>query len=290
MRAGFATRPAITRPSSSPESRSRRSTMRYCTGFESGMRSLRKQRFDQLVRLPLGPVALPVDPVAHLPLRVHEEGHRQALHVPARRGAVGRTDPYGKVEFRAREVARDRGLGLAVVHRDEFEGPARELLPELHERGQLFLARAAPRGPEIHEHHAALEIAQAHAAAIERVGRERRRGLRAPGADRILVRERGRRRREDEGRGGESCVDQASSFELIVYLKLSESSESRRVPAVSHCGYMRNGTLPWVAPGSTTSLPVLYASQFISHDPKRRFLAARTFGSSGALPPSSSRI
>src|SRR5215475_4584090 len=105
MRAGLPVSPAITRPSSSPPSRSRRSTMRYCTGFASGMRRLGQQLLDQLERLALGPVALAVHPIAHLPLRIDEEGHRQSLHVPARGGAVRRADPYGKLELRALEIA-----------------------------------------------------------------------------------------------------------------------------------------------------------------------------------------
>ena len=48
-------------------------------------------------------------------------------------------------------------------------------------------------------------------------------------------------------------VVDVSSFEVISYLKLSGSRQSRRPSAVSACGYMRKPTGVPVDPGSATS-------------------------------------
>src|SRR5438067_328245 len=50
---------------------------------------------------------------------------------------------------------------------------------------------------------------------------------------------------------------QPISFEVMVYLKLSGSSESSRPSAVSLCGYIRNAILPLVELGRLRSCAVL---------------------------------
>src|ERR1700724_72677 len=44
-----------------------------------------------------------------------------------------------------------------------------------------------------------------------------------------------------------------SSFDLMMYLKLSASRQSSRVLPVSPCGYIRNATFGPIEPGNTTS-------------------------------------
>ena len=52
--------------------------------------------------------------------------------------------------------------------------------------------------------------------------------------------------------------DQAvSSFDVIVYVKVSGSRQSRRPAAVSACGYIRNSSLGPLAPGRATSCATL---------------------------------
>src|SRR6202030_3939055 len=68
-----------------------------------------------------------------------------------------------------------------------------------------------------------------------------------------------------------------SSFDLMVYLKLSASRQSSRVLPVSPCGYIRNATFGPFEPGSTRSWAKLYASQLPSQAPNKVLRAAATF-------------
>src|SRR6185312_10267020 len=257
---------ATTRSRSSPRPGPVRSTMRYWTVLVSGTRHLGEELFHELARLALVPRALAEHVVADAAARIDEEAHGKAAHFPLLRHLVLGVQQHRQLDAGAREVLVDPVGELPVVHREELERAAGELILQLHQRGQLVLAGLAPRGPEVHEHDAPTQPPEVDGLAVQRGRGERRRGLVAPGLDGGLGRRarRARRRaRENERRQpvprGDHRVHRsyASSLDVMVYLKLSASSESTRALPVSHCGYMRNATVPRVAPGSVTSLPVL---------------------------------
>ena len=86
----------------------------------------------------------------------------------------------------------------------------------------------------------------------------------------------------------QSCVE-VVSLEVISYLKLSGSRLSSRPSEVSACGYIRKPTGGPLDPGRATSCAKLYAIQFISQEPNRRFRAIFTMSSSrGRFPGGSS--
>src|SRR3954465_3490209 len=94
MRAGVARSAAITSERSSIGARLERSTMRYWTVLLSGTAGLGKQGLDRAERVPRAPVALAEGGVAHAPLGVDEEGHRQPARVPGRRGLLVRVQQH----------------------------------------------------------------------------------------------------------------------------------------------------------------------------------------------------
>src|SRR6185503_6669016 len=151
MVAGVAMSAATTRSRSSPRSGAVRSTMRYCTGLESGMGRLGEELLHQPARLALVPGTLAEHVVAHAPVGIDEEGHRQAAHLPLLRHFILRVEEHRQLDARAREELVDLIGELAVVHGHELERASRELLLQLEQGGQLLLARLAPRRPEINE-------------------------------------------------------------------------------------------------------------------------------------------
>src|SRR5689334_22395719 len=98
---------ATTRSRSPPRAGPVRSTMRYCTGFVSGTRHLGEELLHELARLTLVPFALAEHVVAHPPLRVDQERHGKAAHLPPLRHFVLRIEEHGQLHARAREVLVD---------------------------------------------------------------------------------------------------------------------------------------------------------------------------------------
>src|SRR5258708_29580728 len=293
MVAAGAVNAAITRcrsPSWSPE---KRSMMRYCIGLASGTGRLLHQLLHQIHGLFRGPVQLAEAAIARMPRGIDQERHGQSAHPPlARRFLLG-IEPHRQRKAFLLQERLDTMRKLAVVHGDDLHRLTGEALAQALQRGQLVPAGHAPCRPEVDDDDAPPQRIEIHRATVTIRQREPRGRGRGPWLD-FRFGHRGRGERYDRGRrriaSDAHGERQPISFEAMVYLKLSGSSESSRPSAVSLCGYIRNATLPLVELGRLRSDAVLYASQFISHEPKRRLRAASTMGSSGFLPPSSSRI
>src|SRR6266850_4888443 len=177
MRAGLASNPAITAwysPASSPDERS---TIRYWTVLVSGTRSLGEELLDRLHGVRPAPVALAEHPMAHAPFRIHDERHRQASDFPIPRRILLRIEQHRQCDPFPGDERRDLLGKLAVVHGEDLKRPAGELCLQSVERGHLFLARLAPRGPEIHHDHAAAKVLEVDLVPGKIDSRQRRRGF-----------------------------------------------------------------------------------------------------------------
>src|ERR1700741_3020942 len=106
MRAGVARSPATTSARSVPPAIDERSTMRYCTVLESGMRAFGHQALDQAAHARVAPIAPAEDRIAHAPLRVDDERHRQAADVPAARDLLLRVEHHRQRHHLALEELR----------------------------------------------------------------------------------------------------------------------------------------------------------------------------------------
>src|SRR5205085_11786993 len=156
MVAGEDSRPAITRRSSPSWSPEKRSTMRYCMGLASGTWSLGEQLVHDRHGFRRVPLALAEGLVSHAPLRVDDERHRQAAHLPAPGRILVAIEDHRKLDELAIEERLDALGLLAEVDRDHLDLSRTRPLQAL-ERRELLAARLAPRGPEIHDDHAAAQ-------------------------------------------------------------------------------------------------------------------------------------
>src|SRR5258708_12484172 len=95
--------------------------MRYCMGLVSGMRILSEQPLDKRQRLALVPGALAEHPVAHTPLRIDHERHRQASDLPVLRDFHVPVEQHRRPELLALQALRDLLPPLAELPPPPFQ-------------------------------------------------------------------------------------------------------------------------------------------------------------------------